>query len=92
MTENAWQYAALKRCHSLDWLIEEIKQNMTSELRSVCWIEEMWNGDEILLGKTEVETARLCECIAGNLSKDFDLVITNKGGFLCCYDWRLGAA
>ena len=38
---------------------------MTSELRSVCWIEELWNGDEILLGKPEVESARLCECIAG---------------------------
>jgi hypothetical protein len=31
--------AALKRCHNLDWLIEQIRQNVTSELRSVCWIE-----------------------------------------------------
>ena len=31
--------AALKRCHNLDWLIEQIRQNVTSELCSVCWCE-----------------------------------------------------
>ena len=47
-----------------------------------------------MLEKPEVKTARLCECIAGTLSKECDVVITNKGDavYLCCYDWRLVAA
>ena len=47
-----------------------------------------------MLEKPEVETARVCECIARNLSKDFDVVITNKEDavYLFCYDWRLGSA
>ena len=47
-----------------------------------------------MLEKPEVETARLCECTAGTVSTEFDVVITNKEDavYLCCYDWRLGAA
>ena len=46
-----------------------------------------------MLEKPEVESVQMRECIAGNLSKDFDVVITNKEDavYLCCYDWRLGA-
>jgi len=57
-------------------------------------MKEMWNEDEMLLEKPEIETVSLCECIAGTVSKDFDVVITNKeeAVYLWCYDWRLGAA
>jgi len=36
--------------------MEQIRQNVTSELSSVFWHEKTWNGEEMLVAKSEVKT------------------------------------
>ena len=41
-------------------------------------MKEMRHGEEILLGKPEFGTARVCKPKHGNLGKDFDVAIKTK--------------
>jgi len=78
--------ADLKRCHRFYGLIEQIRQNVTSELRSVCWHEGNVKWRQNVSSEKFIIIGRILESITGSLRTDIDVGITNKKGavYLCC--------
>ena len=72
--------ASLKRCHNLDWLIEQIRQNLTSELGSVCWHERNVKRRRNVSSDSWRKTAHIFDSITDTLRQDVDVGITNTEG------------